>query len=409
MFFVLCAGLFFTAKGSALMVKLALSGYSSSTRVDISETKGTLFTTMYLNGVSIENPKWLPEGSSVNIEKLDASVRFHNLRAPLVNIINGKINLPDASVLFFNGSYKNSVLKFNIYSSGIDIKEILALFKYKGGVVTPSGILNNPDVYIEGTLTEPELKGRFDIGRASFNGFLMENCPVFFDLKLKNIGDKLDIRGEVLAAEGAVSGQKTAVITLQESKILFNGEPRTALFDFKGTSIVEGVKINISLKGSKDNPDLNLFSDPPFSKGQLLLMLATNKSWSITRSALGREQISPDIAGDFLDYFVFSGQGGKIARYFGITDVWVKYNAETRGAGFKKKIFDNANVSYSVEQSWDKENAAPPVYKLGTEYNMTDNVSIEAEKELKRGTPGLDPREESPSDDKVLLKYKKGF
>jgi hypothetical protein len=139
-------------------------------------------------------------------------------------------------------------------------------------------------------------------------------------------------------------------------------------------------------------------------------MLATNKSWKSVDSLTGdKNHITPGMVADFMDYFLFGGAGSKTADYLGIKDFFIKYDRDTKGGGARKSISDKANVSYSVEQSQNNGELSTTTQKVGSEYKITDGISVEAERELKYN--GKNPAEENKpeTNDKVLLKYKKPF
>ncbi|MBU1147745.1 MAG: translocation/assembly module TamB, partial [Candidatus Omnitrophica bacterium] len=173
-------------------------------------------------------------------------------------------------------------------------------------------------------------------------------------------------------------------------------------------SNVEGIKINIALKGAMKEPDIKLSSEPSFPKERLLLMLATNKSWKMTEGALVKGQMSPDVAKDFLDYFLFAGSGGRLAQYFGLKDVTFQLNGKTKGAGVKKDVTNNLDVRYAIEKEEAKEKNGSTVQKLGSEYKFTDTIAVDAERELKQEKAN-EEQDKATSDDRVLLKYKKSF
>jgi len=84
-------------------------------------------------------------------------------------------------------------------------------------------------------------------------------------------------------------------------------------------------------------------------------------------------------------------------------------NQKTKGGGVKKAVFDKAEVSYSIEQSQKKDELPTTTQKVGSEYKITDGISVEAERELKYNSKNAAEENKSETNDKVLLKYKKPF
>ncbi|MBU1037886.1 MAG: translocation/assembly module TamB, partial [Candidatus Omnitrophica bacterium] len=241
------------------------------------------------------------------------------------------------------------------------------------------------------------------------NGFSMTNCLGDVKLQLKGIKDDFKLDGQILLKSGVISGPKTAVINIKESKILFINEPKRPMLDLKGLAIVEKVNINIALKGTFDQPELKLTSMPPMDEDRLLLMLATNKTWQSVETAINKQELSADIAKDFLDYFIFSGSGSKISEKYGIRDISVKYNKTTTGVRATKDITDKAALSYSVEQSLQTMGNQTTTQKIASEYKINENISVGAEKELKQNDKNARPEDKQQTDDKVTVKFKKEF
>lgn len=402
--------LFFTTSGSSLIIKSLFSRYIKSSDIDIKEIDGSISQTISLKDIVIEDLKGLPQGSMLEIKKIDASIKSLSLDGINFNINNARLNIPGEDPLFFYGTCEYGSLDFNIYTKSIDIQTIIGLLEGNRDFKKVSGIINNLDIYARGPLVEPEIIGEFEIEKLSRDVFSVVNCPGSFNLKFKDIMSVLKIYGEISFNSGSLFGPKTAVIKFQESKVFFNGDPTKPSFDLKGVASVADTKINIILKGTMDRPDLRLTSEPPLSKERLLLRLATNRSWQGTDVALNQGQMSLDIAKDFIDYFVFSGSGSRMMQSFGIKDVSLKYDNGTKGVGVKKDISDKAELSYAVEQSQKKDEPQTTTQKVGSEYKVTDTVAIGAERELKYDTKIEEQaQDKTQTDDKVFLKYKKQF
>jgi len=137
-------------------------------------------------------------------------------------------------------------------------------------------------------------------------------------------------------------------------------------------------------------------------------MLATNKSWKMAEGALIKGQISPDVAREFLDYFLFAGSGGRLAQYFGLKDLTFQLNGKTKGVGVKKDVTNNLGVSYAVEKEETKEKNGTTVQKVGSEHKLTDTFTVETEKELRQEKVS-GAQDETATNEKVILKYKKSF
>ena len=230
-------------------------------------------------------------------------------------------------------------------------------------------------------------------------------------MRMRNKGDKPYVYGEVVANGGKLSRLSAEDIILSQSKIYFSGDFHDPRVDINGIAFVERNRIIISLKGTPDNPELKLSSEPVLPQEQLLIMIMTGKKWKGAEVFLGTGIIAPDLAIDFFDYFLLGGNGGKIARKFGIDDFSVKFDEATKGVEVKKVLSDKVGVGYGIEQTQTKIKKDPAIItqKLSGEYKVTDNISIGAEKELKQESKIEEPDEKQKTNDKVFIKFKKNF
>jgi autotransporter translocation and assembly factor TamB len=401
----------FTTRGSSSIAQLALSKYVSSEHIDIKEVDGNLSQTLSYKDIIFEDLEFLPPGSTLKIKELGISFSAFNPSGLNVNIRNGSLIMPNFNTIFFSGAYQGGSLDVNAYSQNVSIKSVLDLFTQSSNLKKISGMIGDLDVYVKGSFLDPQLTGEFKIDTLSRDLFSIANCPVTLDLQLNDIKGKLRISGTILLSNAVVTGPKGTSVNLQESKIMFNGDPGKPSFDLRGDSTIEGAKINIVLKGTLDKPELNLTSEPPLPQGQLLAMLATGKAWKGAEKSLSSGQLSPDLAADFIDYFAFGGMGSRIAKQLGISEISLKFDKETKGIELKKEITSKSGVTYGVEQTQINENDTSVTQKIGAEYQVTESISVEAEREFKQDntTGQTQEQDKAQTEDKVLLKYKKEF
>jgi len=348
------------------------------------------------------------QNAVLRVQKINLSFLEGDIQNIDVQVDGGRLKLAGFDAILFSGSYLKEALDFNIYSNYVSVGSILKFFPENEILDDISGTIKKIDLYVKGSFLEPEVKGEFEIEKLLYKAFSMVNCPGAFNLQFKDIKDDLKLYGKVDLKSGEVSGPRAAVITLKPGEILFNGDFKNPSFDLKGGAVVEEVKIDISLKGTIDKPDLKLTSQPPMVQERLLVMLATNKSWESVTQAFAKGELSADMAKDFLDYFIFSGSGNNFIQKFGLSGISLKYDGETRGVGVRKKLFDKLEAAYSVEQPQLKENGAIS-HKLGAEYKITDQISLGAEQKLNQDSETEEASDEEKTNGKVILKYKKEF
>jgi len=399
----------FTTKGSDSVIRPLLSRYVETESTSIKKTTGNLSEALIYQDIEFRDPKWLPQGNLLKIQRLEIALNSFSLEGLNIKIHNGKLKFSGSDAILFYGEYQNRILNITVYSKEISVRDVLDLFSETAALKKVSGTLGDVDINIKGPLFDPEIYGSFNVEKLTRNGFSMTNCPGEVKLQLKDIKDDLKLNGQILLKSGVISGPKTAVINLKESKILFAGEPKKPMLDIKGLATVENININIILKGTFDRPELTLSCKPSMDQDRLLLMVATNKTWQSVETAVSKQKLSADVVKDFLDYFIFSGSGNRIAERYGIRDILVKYDKTTVGIGATKDISEKAAISYSVEQPQQKTETPITSHKIGGEYKITENVIVGAEKGLKQNSKTGQIQDKEQTDDKITMKFKKEF
>ena len=401
--------LFFTTVGGDRVAAWFISRYFVSSDIKTGQPKGVLTETLIYKNIEIRSIEGLPQESVIKIQALELSCPSLNPRDIYIKVDNGRLKMPRSEPVFFYGIYRNSSLRLSVYSNRFSTREILDLFAEAELLQHVSGVVADTDVLAEGPLSEPRLKGVFRIEKFSHKNFSITDCPASFDLILSGIKEEVRICGDMHFKSGSISGPKTAVIALKDSRILFSGKPQEFQFDLHGEAAVEDIKVKITLKGTRERPDLKLNSEPPLPKERLLLMLATNKRWKGIDDTIARGQLSTDLVKDFVDYFFFDGLGSRMSQKFGV-NVSVKYGKDIQGLRVEKAINGRARASYELEQSKTKAGGVGSSRSAaGGEYNITDSVSIGVEREVNHAQDKNEPLEKQKADNKALLKYKKRF
>ena len=399
----------FTNKGSTFIVRVALRNYLRPEGIEIKESAGNFFKSKVVHDLEIKDLQFLPQGSILRIQKLEFSFTSLGPQGLNLSIHNGRLTVPGSELILFHGNLKNNIMDFNLYSKSVNIGAISGLFAENKDLKKISGMISGIDIFVKGSSLGPQVEGGCKIEKLLSNGFSLSSCPLAFKLQLKDIQNTFKLFGEVYVNAGQAYGPKTAVIKLGESKISFSGSPEKPLLNIRGTSNVEGTKIGITLRGTFDQPELKLTSEPPLSRQRLLLMLATGKSWKASELALGKGELTADSVKDFIDYFVFSGSGSKLAEQLGISDISVTFEKQKKGLGVKTAVTDKLDATYAVEQTQQDEEAPITSQRLGGEYKITDSLIVGAEKELRGEQKNNTSQESIPPEDKIFLKFKKEF
>ncbi|MFH1092993.1 MAG: translocation/assembly module TamB domain-containing protein [Candidatus Omnitrophota bacterium] len=398
----------FTEKGGAFLSQRFMQVMNDRKEIVWQKNKGSLMSGMIYEDIELEDLKWFPAPNKLKIQSLTIDIDSFSLDGITLKIVNARFYLPDSEPIVFHGNLENKLLDFNFYTKAISDREIKSLINAENlqGI---TGYLADIDVFVKGSIQEPVFTGKLVIKKLLKNVFLLEKSPCVFVLNIKNNDGKLGLYGPFTFKGGTISGKKTALVHLQESRIIFNGDPKKPNLDIKAASAVEKVKMTIRLKGSFKEPDLQINSEPPMSKDRLLLALATNRTWKSTEELISKGSISPNLAKDFLDYFIFGGQGSKFAEKLGIKDVTIKYDTQgNKGVAVTKDLSSRLEGKYEIEEKKQTEGRTDISQKVGGEFKVTETISLDANKELKQKESNAQ-QENTATEDKVLLKYNKPF
>ena len=403
---IICYYFAFTTNGSSLIVKSILLNHIEAEKVDINGISGSLSKTLIYQDITIYGLKSLPKGNTLKIQRLEFSLNSFGLNGVDIIIHNGRLNFPSFDTILFYGNYQHNILNVKVYSNDINVKDMLDLFVERNLLNKLFGSLKDLELQITGELLKPKISGSFNIEKLSLDSFSMINCPVEIELQFEDFKKELKVNGQLLFKSGKISGLKTAIIELKESKMFFMGDIGKPILNIKGVSNVGDVKIDITLDGTFDKPMLKVRSIPEVNEDRLLLMLATNKNWKSAEMLISNQSVSPELVQDFLDYFVFSGSGDKIAQQYGMRNIFVKYDGKTIGFGATKDITGKTSVTYSAQQKQDNGKKTDISQKVSTEYKFTKNISVEGEKEIKNKEKEQ-MSDKAKADDRVMIKFKK--
>ncbi len=399
---------FLTESGSRLVMEKALKYYLRTDKISIEKCSGDLLHMFSLSGLEIKDSAVLPPDSYVRIQRLDVKLFLRNLFSPRISIYNGKLQLAFSDPVLFYGSYRRGRWQATVYSKQLSVREMLDLVAERSILATVNGVIRNLDLKVRGKLWQPEISGSCLIASLSNDSFSIKESPVRTELRFL-LKEKIRIFGELVFERGIVQGRRSAPITLQKSRIIFSGDPKMPKFDIKGHAKIGEVRVFVLLQGTRINPDLKLTSNPALPEDQILIMLATNKSWAGTRQAIKTEKISPDIASDFLEYFLLAGSGNKFASRLGLRDISFKYDNSSKGFGLVTSAIKGVDLGYQYEQpqvSTDGKSQA--THKVSTEYKITNDISLDAERKVTQEDQGSKKKDVNV-EDKVLLKVKKDF
>ncbi len=409
LFFCLITAVFvllFTHIGSAHITKKIFNSLTEHNEISWEKSSGSLISGMVYEHVELRNLEWFSTPNILRVKKITVNMDSPSLSGIFIEINQARLILPDADSIIAFGRLDQGVLDVDLYSRSFSIDQIKP-FVMPGILDNMTGDLSELDLFIRGPVSEPRLEGSFIIDRLAQNGFSISKAPAEVALSLKTTPAGYGLYGSLLLSGGTVSGKKTALVTLQKSRITFDGDPFKPSFAINATSRVEKTKLDITVKGTFAEPDLQIKSDPPLSKERAIVALATNKTWAASDKVLEGAPMTPEMTREFLDYFLFSSPGNKFAQRFGLSDLSVKFTETSRGLSASKAILPGLEGTYEIESRQTQASQSNVTQKIGGEFQVTDGLSVEAKKELKQQDPLQGPLERP--EDEIYLKYKKTF
>lgn len=422
-------GLGWTTAGARLAVRLAAAQYADAADVTVGVVRGTLAAGIAVERVRASRLRALPDGTTLDIQRLEVSGVpgwLLRRRGLTVDVFNGRLRLPESEPVVFSGALRDGALDAQGYVNRVSVRGLFAMFAPRLRAGSFSGALTDLGAHLTGTWEEPALEGEFRLERLSRNEFSISGCPGSFAVRLKDPGPRVQVHGEVVLHGGTVAARRTSV-ALKTSRIIFAGDPRRPSFDLEGTTTISRTRITAALTGTLAQPVLRLDSDPPLSERQLLIMLATGKGWKGAERVVDQGRISSDLAADFVDYFVFGGLGSRLSQRLGISSLALQYDPDEGRIGLSTGFADTLAFSYEMEPPGHGESAAPlpeqspdapPAFKVGAEYRVTDDTSLQLEGEREPAQTRAGSAEAAQPDgaaaapetqDEVWLKIKRRF
>lgn len=341
-----------------------------------------------------------------------------------MSVFNGRFRVGDGEPLLVYGRFDEGRLGLRVYAHTMAARDVLQLLPRGEVFRDVTGTVRDFDGTVQGTLGAPELSAHFSVEQLAHRGFSMMAAPGRLTLRPSFKDGRTLLTGEIAVERGVLKARETA-ITLHPSRLTFTGPPADPSLDIAGHAQIQRVRIDLRLAGTRRQPELRLVSDPPLAEWQLLAMLATGRRWKGTEAVLERGQVSPQLAGEFLDYFLFAGLGQRFAHRLGLDDVTLTYDAERRAPGFGVSVGD-MDASYELDPSQELSGPVATVtidpsavtHKLGAEYHVSERTSLQlgVEKQVIPSVPAqtTETAEESADslllpNDRVELKVKRRF
>lgn len=399
----------FTNAGSHKLLNFLTSKYSNVAKITVGNINGVIIKSLKLNNVVISDLKFLPKRSIITIKELEVSFSSISIGGLKLKINKGYAKIPGFETIFFYGKLTDDDLDINIYFKNININEALRLFVKSGSILKTSGDIADLDVYITGKINKPQLNGTFKITKLSRNWFSIIDSPGELYLEFVNIPYEIKPFGSLYLNQGTFIGPRDITVDMQRSELIFTGDIKKPNLNMKGVSIIEETKINLTLQGVLGKPQLKLTSEESIPQEGLMFMLITGKSWKVAEKTFQQGQLSPDLVAEFIDYFVFSGSGSKLAQYLGIKNIALDLEKQKQEIAIIKNVNEKVDATYKISQLENTKGDAKTIQAVGGEYKITNNISVGAEKEITTKKENTSQENNDKANDKVFIKVKQKF
>ena len=401
------------------MYEVRLHGARVAENIAVTRIGGRLSGARLLDDVQLRGVPGLPAGSLVDIQQVDAirPIRLDRIR----EIRNARVRMPYSEPVVFSATQRAGRWTARAYCKELSVKELLDTAGVFRPRVALSGVISEVNLTATGTPAAFELTGQFVVERFTRGEVSLARAPGTLRVSLRRSPEAMaQLTGTAALSGGTVEAKRTTV-ALRRAAVQFAGDPRAPAFDVTGSSTVEGVPINITLTGTKEAPNLRVTSNPPMPQDVLLLMLATGKRWEPPPGVWADEQVSSELATDFIDYVLFGGLGNRIGRRFGITDLAITHGTETNWVGVETTFGNRVTLGLQVDPTPTQTGPVPAdgqqrllPSRVGAEVKLTETTAVNITGErtpLQRPASAVtDATQTGPeTEDSVFLKLKKRF
>ncbi|HPT08046.1 MAG TPA: translocation/assembly module TamB domain-containing protein [Candidatus Omnitrophota bacterium] len=400
--------IFFTSPGAHFVIRSYTHHISQAKSVVIANTTGTLAHGITLKDITISGLNKLPAQSTAKIQETRISCPFFNIPETAITLANGRLQIPQTGLILFYGTLKNGLLDLNIYSKALTIHALPDFLKPQQNMTFVNAEITDLDISIRNTLHKPRITGGFVIKNIRFQNFSGHDipCDISFDITRDRQGAV--IFGDITLKGGKIILPKTTV-DIQGGKVVLGGSCEKIALNIGGSSTIGDTIINISLRGTSENPILKLSSTPPLPEEELMVMVLTGSPWEGTREAFAQKKLSPDLVKDFVDYIFFGGSERKLEESLGIRSVSLQFDQGKKGIEIKKGITPATNVIYGIEQNLTNQTSVSTTQSVGLEHKLTETLSIQGEAAITTPSSKTIANQTTTDNKAIQLKIKKEF
>ena len=417
------AFLLFSPSASAWLLQLVVHRALRPQALRIARVEGNLATGLRAYDLQLSGLPSLPEGTALQLQRLNVTVAPRDLLKSRVVVVNGRLRLPESEPIQFSGTAEGGEMHLRVDAHALDVRHTLDLFLEEAHLGNLAGTLDDVQVWVEGPWAHPRLTGTFLIEQLSRGAFRLERCPGMLAVDLQRWQPPA-MQGTVGCERGIVTVRQ-ARIRVEPSRLHFTGDIRQPTLELTGRASVQQTRIYLRVTGPLADPQLVVSSSPMRDRAEILLMLATGKSWQSAQEALRGGAVSSELVTDFFDYLLFGGVGNSFGRRVGISELAVTHHPDTGSVGLRTTVKDTVSVGIEVDPAAvaasrrTETSGTPPTgplpFKAEAELrlNPETSVAIEGERKPIHQTPAADAATAEtpgqPVEDRILLKLRKEF
>lgn len=414
----------YTPDGAHFVIRQTAEWTLGVKKVSWQAIEGSLVSGIRVAHLEVRDIPYLPPGNFLRLQSVSVRLTAPRVEGFQVAVDNGRLFLHGDEPIVFNARFSDGNIQANVYAEGLNLADVRGVLVQFFDVPPFKGTLKGIDLYADGVWQKPHVHGKFVVDRIVQNEFILEKAPVTADLNFKRGRPRWETYGSLLLDRGWLRSPILRV-ALRQSRLTFTGRPSKPGLDISAVTRVARTRIDITVRGTRDEPKVSLSSEPSYSKEHLLLMLATGKRWSGIQETMSRDQQNPELTANFADYLLFGGSRAKFVRLLGLSDVSLQADNKRQGVLLSKDLTPRLGIGYGVEMTTDTHRQREVTQRLQSEYQLTDNFMLGVQKEFKPFSPSTEstgqggadalgiPADSSSyheaPDDRVYLKYRSSF
>ena len=384
---------------SHLLVQTAIRYRFKPEIISYAAYEGDLLRGMLYKEMSLKNVASFVTPNRIDIQELGIGLR--GLGGIYASVYNGRLKSGRNEAMVINGIYERGRLNGTLFFNTLLVEELIPQFAENEFIGRFQPLFADGEFAAQGPLRDLSLSGMCTLKTARDKHVAVRDLRFGTELRLKRKDDSVSPLGVIRLHSGTVRIIDKTDLIITKSLITFSGDYMKPRLDVRGSARVGNIDIDITVTGMPPDVDFSLASDPPRPEKFLLIMIATGQEWKGVDTLYKDEEVTADLAIDFIDFLLFGGSIGTLLDKTGIKDIEFEKSEEKTKVGVVKQITPGTDVSYEVttEEGGGEKKVSQ---KLGAEYSLTDNIAIEGKK-------GLSENEEGKTDDEILLKLKKRF